>query len=266
MGFLEHLDELRTRLIRSCLAIIAGMIVAYSFVDRLATFVLGPTLGAMPAGTELQTTRLAEGFAFHLDITLIAGALLVSPYLLFQVWRFIAPGLHASEKRFVVPFVIMGAIGTVAGAAFSHYLLFPSMVSFFGSYDSPLMKFEPRVEDTFATYKSMLVAMVLVFQLPTLAFFLARVRMVTARFLFDKVRYAVLIIVIMAAVLTPSADLWNQLMLAAPMLAMYLLSIIVAWLAAPRGQRPAPGTHHLRLVVAASLLDQAQRHRRASRT
>ena len=94
----------------------------------------------MPEGTQLQMTRMGEGFAFYLDITLIGGALLASPYLLFQVWRFIAPGLHASEKRFVVPFVIMGVIGTVAGAAFTHYLLFPSMVAFFGTFNSPLMK------------------------------------------------------------------------------------------------------------------------------
>jgi sec-independent protein translocase protein TatC len=262
MGFLDHLEELRSRLIRSCVAIIAGMIVAYLFVDRLALFVLGPTLNAMPPGAELQTARLAEGFTFYLDITLIVGVLLASPYLLFQVWRFIAPGLRANEKRFVVPFVIMGAIGTVGGAAFNHYLLFPSVVSFFGSFNIPGVKFEPRIEDTFAQYKHMTLAMVAVFQLPTLVFFLARFRMVTARLLLDKIKYAVFVIFIAAALLTPSADLWNQIVMAAPMLAMYLLSIVVAWVAAPRGKRAESDTHpHLRLVVAASLLDQARRSR-----
>ena len=266
MGFLEHLDELRNRLIRSCVAIVAGMIVAYSFVDRIALFVLGPTMNAMPRGTELQTARLAEGFAFYLDITLITGALLASPYLLFQVWRFIAPGLRASEKRFMVPFVIMGAIGTVAGAAFSHYLLFPSVVSFFGSFNIPGVKFEPRIEDTFAQYKHMMLAMVAVFQLPTLAFFLARFRMVTARLLLAKIKYAVFVIFIAAALLTPTADLWNQIVMAAPMLAMYLLSIVVAWLAAPRGGTTTPMSPQLRLVVAASLLDQTRRQGTTSRT
>jgi sec-independent protein translocase protein TatC len=262
MGFLEHLDELRTRLIRSCIAIILGMFVAYFFVDRLAAFILGPTIASMPKGTQLQTANLAEGFAFYLDITLIGGALLASPFLLFQVWRFVAPGLHASEKRFVVPFVLVGVIGTLAGAAFNHYLLFPSMVSFFGSFNSPLMKFEPRVEDTFTQYKNMLLAMVLIFQLPTLVFFLARLRMVTGRFLWDRIQYAVLIIAIAAAVLTPSPDPWSQMVLAAPMLVMYLLSIVVAWFATPRGNVPTPASPHLRLVVAASLLDEAQRYRR----
>jgi sec-independent protein translocase protein TatC len=267
MGFLDHLDELRTRLIRSCIAIALGMAVAYFFVDRIAEFVLAPTINALPQGTQLQLTKLGEGFAFYLDITLISGALLASPYLLFQVWRFVAPGLHRSEKRFVVPFIIIGAIGTIAGAAFSHYMLFPSMVSFFGTFDSPLMNYAPRVEDTFTQYKNMLLAMVAVFQLPTLVLFLARFRMVTARLLFDKIQYATLVILIAAAVLTPSPDPWTQLVLAAPMFAMYVLSILVAWLAAPRGKRPTePTVPHLRLVVAATLLDQAQRQRRTSRT
>ena len=262
MGFLDHLDELRSRLIRSCIAVMVGMGIAYFFVHQIAEFVLAPTIRVMPAGTQLQLTKQGEGFAFYLDITLIAGALLASPYLLFQVWRFIAPGLHANEKRVMVPFVIMGVIGTLTGAAFSHYMLFPSVIAFFGTFNSPLMKYAPTVENTFTQYKNMMLAMVAVFQLPTLVFFLARFRVVTAGFLRDKIQYAIFIIVIAAAVLTPSSDPWNLLVLATPMLAMYLLSIVVAWLAAPRRIAPPPASPHLRLVVAASVLDEAQRYRR----
>jgi sec-independent protein translocase protein TatC len=96
MGFLDHLDEFRSRLIKCCIAVGVGMVVAYSFVDKIARFVLGPTLAALPAGTDrLQTTRLGEGFSFYLDIAMIAGGLLASPVVLYQVWRFIAPGLYA---------------------------------------------------------------------------------------------------------------------------------------------------------------------------
>src|SRR5687768_8326611 len=266
MGFLDHLDELRSRLIRSCIAIVVGMGIAYFFVHQIAEFVLAPTIRVMPAGTQLQLTKQGEGFAFYLDITLIAGALLASPYLLFQVWRFIAPGLHANEKRVMVPFVIMGVIGTLTGAAFSHYLLFPSVIAFFGTFDSALMKYAPTVENTFTQYKSMMLAMVAVFQLPTLVFFLARFRMVTARFLRDKIQYAIFIIVVAAAVLTPSPDPWNLFVLATPMFVMYLLSIVVAWLAAPRGKATIPTSPQLRLVVAASLLDQTQRARTSRRS
>jgi sec-independent protein translocase protein TatC len=266
MGFLDHLDEFRTRLIRSCIAIGIGMAVAYSFADELSEFVLAPTLRAIPPGTQLQTTKPGEGFAFYLDISLIGGALLASPYVLFQVWRFIAPGLYAKEKRVALPFVAMAVMGTLAGAAFSHYILFPSVMAFFASFDSPHMKFAPRVEDTFTQYKNMMLAMVAVFQVPTLVLFLARFRMVTARFLWHRIQYAILVIFIAAAVLTPSPDPWTQIVMAAPMLAMYVVSIGVAWLAAPRGTTSAPPHPHLRLVVAAGLLDRAQRHRRLAGT
>jgi sec-independent protein translocase protein TatC len=265
MGFMEHLDELRSRLIKSCVAVGIGMAVAYAFVDRIALFVLGPTLAALPAGTEgLQTTRLGEGFAFYLDIALIAGGLLASPVVLYQVWRFIAPGLYAREKRLALPFVALGLAGTLGGAAFSHYLLFPQMVEFFASFDSPLMRFEPTVQDTFAQYKNMLLAMIAVFQLPTIVLFLARLRVITVRFLWTRLKYAVLLIFIAAALLTPSPDPWTQTVLAVPMLAMYAISIVIAWLAAPRKQADPPGPH-LRLVVAAAVLDQARRAGRATR-
>ncbi len=258
MGFLEHLDELRTRLIRSCVAVAAGMAVTYAFADRAAAFILGPTVAIMPPGTQLQMTRPGEGFAFYLDISLIGGGLLASPYVLFQVWRFIAPGLYANEKRLAVPFVVMGVIGTVTGALFSHYLLFPSMMGFFAGFDSPFMRWAPTVQDTFAQYKNMLLAMVLVFQLPTVVFFLARMHLVTARFLWKQFRYAVLITFTAAAVLTPSPDPWTQLLLAAPMLAMYVLSIGIAWCGTPRGERRATSPR-VSLVVAATVLDQAAR-------
>lgn len=258
MGFLDHLDELRSRLIKSCVAIGIGMVVAYNFVDRIASFVLGPTLAALPPGTtRLQTTRLGEGFAFYLDVTLIAGGLLASPFVLYQVWRFIAPGLYAREKRLALPFVALGLVGTLAGAAFSHYVLFPQMVAFFASFDSPLMRFEPTVQDTFAQYRNMLLAMIAVFQMPTIVLFLARLRMITARFLLAQFKYAVLIIFIAAALLTPTLDPWTQTVVAVPMVAMYMISILIAWLAAPR-KRDAP-LPHLRLVVAAAVLDQARR-------
>ena len=265
MGFLDHLDELRSRLIKSCVAVGIGMAVAYAFVDRIGLFVLGPTLAALPPGTEgLQTTRLVEGFAFYLDVSLIAGGLLASPVLLYQVWRFIAPGLYAREKRLALPFVALGLVGTIGGAAFSHYLLFPQMVAFFASFDSPLMRFEPTLQDAFAQYKNMLIAMIAIFQLPTIVLFLARLRVVTARFLWTRFKYAVLLIFIAAALLTPSPDPWTQTVLAVPMLAMYAISIVIAWLAAPR-EAADPPVPHLRLVVAAAVLDQARRAGRATR-
>jgi sec-independent protein translocase protein TatC len=263
MGFLEHLDELRTRVIRSCIALGVGMLVAFLFVDRLATFVLAPTLRMLPPGTALIFTKPGEGFSFYLDIALIGGGVLAAPFVMYQVWRFIAPGLYAKEKRLAVPFVVLTTLGVIGGALFSHYVLFPAMIAFFGTFSSPAMKFTPRVEDTFELYKMMLIGMVVVFQIPTLVFFLARMRLVTARFLWRHIKYAILIIFVLAAVLTPTPDPWNQTVFALPMIGLYLISIGIAWMVAPRSEEPSDGSHStLRLVVAATVIDQTRKHQR----
>jgi sec-independent protein translocase protein TatC len=262
MGFLEHLEELRARLIRSCIAIAAGMAIAWSFVERIALFILGPTIAVMPPGSSLQTTRPGEGFAFHLDVAFIVGLLIASPYVLFQIWRFIAPGLHSNEKRLALPFVVMGVAGALGGAAFCHYLLFPATMGFLASFDEPYMRWAPRVEDTFAQYKHMLIAMIAVFQVPNVVFYLARLRLVTARFLWRHLRYATLFAFIAAAFLTPTADAWSQLLMAGPLVGMYVLSIGIAWLAAPRRRSEPNGMPPIRLVVAAGVLVEGQRRAR----
>jgi sec-independent protein translocase protein TatC len=268
MGFLEHLDELRTRIIRSCIALAIGMLVAFAFIGRIADFVLGPTLRTLPPSTDLIMTRFGEGLSFYMDLALLGGVVLAAPFVTYQVWRFIAPGLYAREKRLVVPFIILATMGTLAGALFSHYVLFPSMVAFFSTFEAPRIRLMPRVEDTFGLYKNMLIGMVAVFQIPTLVFFLARLRVVTPRFLWRHFRYAVLISFVAAAFLTPSSDPWNQAVFAAPMIALYVISIGIAWVVAPRrldSDRPT-ASPHLKLVFAASVIERAsRRHRSPSR-
>jgi sec-independent protein translocase protein TatC len=234
MGFLDHLDELRKRIIYSSIAIGVGMLISFIFVDRIAAFVMAPTLRALPPGSELIYTRASEGFSFLLDVAFIGGIVLAAPFVTYQVWRFIAPGLYAMERRFAVPFVLLATAGTLAGALFSHYVRFPAMMGFFQAFDSPRIKFVPRLEETFELYKNTLIAMIAVFQIPTLAFFLAKMRLVTARFLWRNIKYAILIIFVLAAVLTPSTDPWNQTLFAIPMIGLYVVSIGIAWLAAPR--------------------------------
>jgi sec-independent protein translocase protein TatC len=269
MGFLDHLDELRTRLIRSCLAVAAGMCAAFFFVDRIGNFILAPTLKTLPPGDLLILTKPGEGFAFYLDVALIGGLILASPFVMYQVWRFIAPGLYAKEKRFAVPFVALTTVGAIGGALFTHYVMFPATVAFLAGFHSPGMKFTPRVEDTFELYKMMLIGMVVVFQIPTVVFFLAKMRLVTARFLWRHLKYAILVSFIVAAVLTPSADPWNQTIFALPMVGLYLISIGIAWLVGPAAtDEPSSPSHggpnELRLVVGALVAHRARRSRQAS--
>lgn len=268
MGFLDHLDELRTRIIRSCLAIGAGMLVAFVFVERIADFVLAPTLRMLPPGTTLIYTKPGEGLSFYLDVALIGGVVLAMPFVTFQVWRFIAPALYTNEKKLAIPFVVLATLGAVGGALFTHYIMFPGMIAFLGTFNSGVMKFVPRVEDTFDLYKNMMLSMVLVFQMPTLILFLAKMRLVTARFLWRHIQYAILIIFIIAAMLTPSTDPWNQTAFAAPMLGLYLLSIGIAWLVGPKRESESTSrsdSGKLRLVFAAAVIDQAWKHRSRSR-
>lgn len=260
MGFLDHLDELRKRLIRSCLAIAGGMLVAFFFVERIGDFVLAPTLKVVPDGV-LVLTRPGEGFSFYIDVALIGGAVLAAPFVMYQVWRFIAPALYAKEKRLAIPFVALTTGGALGGAAFTHYVMFPATIAFLSSFHSRSMKFMPRVEDTFDMYMMMLLGMIVVFQIPTVVLFLARMRVVTARFLWRHIAHALLIAFIVAALLTPTADPWNQTIFAAPMLALYVLSIGIAWIAAPKQDTEFKNETKLRLVIGAMVLDQARKRR-----
>jgi sec-independent protein translocase protein TatC len=267
MGFLEHLDELRRRLIRSLIAVAAGMLVAFFFIDRIGDFILAPTLRTLPPGEALVYTKPGEGLAFYFDVALIGGVVLAAPFVMYQVWCFIAPGLYAKEKRLAFPFVALTTLGSLGGALFTHYIMFPSTIAFLGAFHSPSMKFMPRVEDTFELYKGMVLGMVAVFQLPTLIFFLAKVGLVTAGFLWRNMKYAILLIFIAAAVLTSSPDMWNQTIFAAPMIVLYLMSILIAWIVAPVDAHQANAEREstkLRLVIGAMVLEQARKHKQPS--
>ena len=267
MGFLDHLDELRKRIIRSCIAIAAGMAIGGLFIDRIASFVLAQITRTLPPGSALIYTNPSEGFSFWFNLALIAGLVLAAPFVMWQLWGFIAPGLYANEKKFVVPFLLLTSIGTVAGALFANYVLFPGMMKFFSTFSSAQLRMMPSINDTFDHYIFMMIGMVVVFQMPTLAYFLAKFRLVTARFLWRHLGYAVLIIFTAAALLTPSTDPWNQTVFALPMIGLYLISIVIAWLVGPKSEKGAgaeDGSRKLGIVIAAAAFEHARRRRASS--
>ena len=262
MSFLDHLEELRRRLIRSLIAITAGTIVAYAFKERIADLFLAPIEASLPVGAEFIATKPGEIFAFYLNVALVAGVVLAAPAVMYQVWRFIAPALYANEKRLAIPFVLLATVGTVCGVLFNTYLLFPAMMKFFAGFSSAHIRLMPRIEDTYDQFLRMTLGMVAVFQMPTLALFLAKMRVITAKLLWRQIKYAILLIFIVAAVLTPSSDPWNQLVFAAPMLALYMVSIALAWLVQPR-KASDDASNSMRLVVAAAVIDHARASRRS---
>src|SRR5215212_2895184 len=239
MSFLEHLDELRKRIVNSAIAIAVCIVAGFYWINQIVDFILAPTRKALPPGVKLIYTQPGEAFSLYVQIALIMGVVLAAPFIMYQVWMFIAPGLYSNEKRLAVPFVLFTTIGFLAGAAFNHYISFPFMMAFFASFNTPDLAFMPKLDDVFGLYTKMLLGMGLVFQMPTVVFFLAKMKLITARFLVGNLKYAFLIIFIVAAVITPSGDMATQAIFAAPMLALYLLSIGIAWVVGPKRIRAA---------------------------
>ena len=236
MSFLEHLDELRKRIVNSAIAIGVGILLSFGFINQIVNFLLGPTRKVLPPGVKMIYTEPGEAFGMYITVSLIAGTVIASPFVMYQVWGFIAPGLYQKEKRMAIPFVLFTTIGFLAGATFNHYIAFPFMMAFFASFNGIDLAFMPRLEDTFGLYTKMLIGMGAVFQMPTIVYFLAKMRLVTARFLWQHGKYAILIAYIIAAVVTPTGDPMNQTIFAAPMIALYFLSIGIAWVVNPRNR------------------------------
>jgi sec-independent protein translocase protein TatC len=237
MSFLEHLDELRKRIVASLIGVALGVLASFAFINPIVNFILKPTWQVLPAGSRMIYTQPGEAFGLYIQISLIAGVVLAAPWIMYQVWLFIAPGLYANEKRLAIPFVALGTLGFITGTVVNHYLTFPFMMRFFASFNTADLVFMPRLEDVFDLYTKMLLGMGLVFQMPMIVYTLAKLRMVSARFLLKHFKYAFLIIFIVAAVITPTGDMVTQAIFAAPMVGLYLLSIFIAWFVRPKDTR-----------------------------
>jgi len=160
----------------------------------------------------------------------LTGVLIASPYIMLQVWLFIAPGLYAKEKKLAIPFVVSSSLLFVAGAAFSHYVVFPAAWAFFASFSNEYISFTPRIDPVFGMYVKLMLGIGLTFQLPVLMFVLARLGIVTAGFLLRNFKYAVLLIFIAAAVITPDGNPFNQMLVGGSMVVLYLFGLAAVWL------------------------------------
>jgi len=237
MTFLEHLDELRRRIIISLVAIVVSFAVCFTFAQQIFDFLMGPLRDALPPGGELIATAVPEIFMLYLKMAFFAGIFLASPVVLSQVWLFVAPGLYQREKKYAVPFIAFGTVFFLAGAAFAHYVVFPYASNFLTSYGGESIGVLLTVSQVFSFYSKFILGMGLVFEIPTLVLVLARIGLVTPHFLWSKFKYAVLAIFVIAAIITPTPDVVTQSLLALPMIGLYLLSIGVAWVCG-RDQKP----------------------------
>jgi sec-independent protein translocase protein TatC len=229
MTFLEHLDELRKRITHAVGGLLVGFIISFAFINRIFDLVYQRLAAVIPGG-KLVYTEAPEMFMLYIKIAALTGVLIASPYIMLQVWLFIAPGLYAKEKKLAIPFVLSSSSLFIGGALFSHYFVFPAAWNFFASFGNEYVEFLPRVDPIFGMYVKLMLGIGLTFQLPVLMFVLARLGIVTAGFLLRNFKYAVLLIFVFAAVITPDGNPVTQLMVGGPMVVLYVLGIGAAWL------------------------------------
>lgn len=230
MPLLGHLEELRWRLVKSLLAIAVAFIPSFMFVTTLFAFLLQP-LHQLPDPPPVVGLAPAEAFFAKLKVAFIAAIFAALPVIFYQLWQFVAPGLYQHEKRYVFPFVLFGSFFFLLGAGFCYQVVLPVAYGFFlEEYKTIGVQATLRISEYFSFTSRMLLAFGVTFELPVLAFFFARVGIITHRTLLDFSRYAVVGIFIMAAVLTPGPDVASQLLLAGPLLLLYLVSIGVAYM------------------------------------
>ena len=228
MSFLEHLDEFRKRIIRALLSLAVGVAIAAYYIEDIYKFVMLPLRQMLRPGETMIYTYPTEAFMLYIRIALIAGLLIAAPLVFWQVWLFVAPALYAKERRYAIPFVMLSSIGFIGGAAFSHYVAFPLMWRFFASFSSELVSFMPRIEDASAcTCDAARDGAGL--SDAGLVFFLARMGWSRPGGCSANSSTPCWGSSIVAAVITPGSDVASQMIVAVPMVILYLLSIVIAW-------------------------------------
>lgn len=239
MSLMEHLDELRKRIIHSAAYLAIGFVVCWIFHDRLVNFIQAPLIHI---NKSLVITHPMDALNLDLQVAFLGGAILASPLILYQVWLFIAPGLYQKEKRFAVPFMTATIGLFLAGASFGYFYVLPGAIKIlilgFGHNFTPMI----TIEDYSSFFLSIILGLGISFELPILIFFLAMFGIVSPRFLWKNIRYAILAVFIVAAVICPSPDPWTMCIYAIPMLVLYAVGIAVAWWVHPDRKRAKEAT------------------------
>lgn len=227
MSFLEHLDELRKRLVHIAGYLAVGFVVSIFFSKRIYDFLSAPLIQALPEKQkELVFTSITQPFTTYMKVAFLSAIFLTIPFTLYEVWRFIAPGLYQKEKKYVVPFLFSSVILFVLGASFCYVYVLPTCFQVLielGSSWTPMI----TIAEFLDTTNMMLLGFGLTFEMPVIAAFLAIFGLISAKFLWRKFSYALVGIVILAAVLSPTGDAFSLLLWSAPMVILYLLSIVV---------------------------------------
>jgi len=231
MPFLEHLSELRERILKSLLTIFVFFLPAYYYSDRVFEILMKPLVESLPKGSSLIFTHPTEGFTTYLKVSFFAAIIASFPMMLYQGWKFVAPGLYKGEKRVLVPFVVFGSLFFATGAFFCYAVAAPPAFKFLlGEYSSEHVRAFPSIGSALSFFMSLMIGFGIVFEFPVVTFILARLGIVNAGMLKRKRKYAILISAIAAAVITPTTDALSMSLMLVPLLVFYELSVVIAWL------------------------------------
>ena len=220
MSFWEHIEELRWRLIKSLAAVLVTSIVAFFFSDWMLDILTRPI-------DKIYFIGIGEAFSVRIKLSLFAGVVLALPVLFYQAWKFVVPGLYASEVKMVVPVVVFATLFFVGGAAFCFFMVLPMGIKFLMSYATDKLQPMIQVSKYISFVGWMTISFGAVFELPIVSYFLGRVGIINSRMLRKGRRVAVVVILLVAAIATPSPDMFSQLMLAVPLYALYEISVII---------------------------------------
>jgi len=237
MSLLEHLDELRSRLFKIAVAYLLVLAACWGISDPILKFLLKPIQEHLFEGGAIVFIHLTEPFMIYLKASALAALFICAPYILYQIWGFVAPGLYKKERRLVIPFLFFGTLFFAGGGAFGYYVATPVAASWLINLGESF-RASITLRSAFQFESRVIIGMGAVFELPIVIFFLSRIGVVTPRWLMRHFRIAVLLIAILAAVITPTGDMLTMSVFAGPMILLYLLGVLVSWIFSPdRGKK-----------------------------
>lgn len=234
MGFLEHLEDLRWRVIKALIGVVAGGIIAGIFIDYIMNdFLLAPAKNTTPP-LELINLKPYGQLVLYMEVILVCGIIFSVPNIFYQLWRFIEPGLLPKERRYISSIVIFSSICFLGGISFAYFVMLPTALKFFAAFGTQAITNNIAVDEYFGFVISVMLAAGVVFELPMVSFFLSKLGILTPKFMRRYRKHAIVIILILAGVLTPSPDITSQLLLGIPLVLLYEISIIISKLSQPK--------------------------------
>lgn len=227
MSFLEHLEELRWRIIKALIGVVLGSVIVGIFIDWIINYVLfAPAKSTVPPLTIINLKPYGQ-FLLYMEVILIGGVILSIPNIIFQFWKFIEPALKPSERKYIVSIVLFTTLCFLTGVVFSYYLLLPAALGFFAGFGTTIIENNIAADEYLSFVISMVLASGLVFELPMASFFLSKIGILKPEFMRKYRRHAVIAILLIAAIVTPGPDITSQVLLAIPLFILYEISILI---------------------------------------